>query len=99
MSTKPAHTYTLPWPPGSNIVADGIDASGDFMPRHAGIRKPWQDTFLDQHVAVANAARFYFHAHLPGVRLRNHTLDQFPLSTRHTDLRRLHRCRHTGSSS
>src|SRR6266508_1035024 len=90
MSTMPAHTHALPFIPCGDVVADGIDVSRDFMTWHTWIRKPRPETFFDKHVAVANAARVYFHAHLPSARLRNHTLDQFPLSTRLTDLRRLH---------
>jgi len=30
----PADAYTLPWPPGSHVVADGIDVARDFMPWH-----------------------------------------------------------------
>jgi hypothetical protein len=97
MSAMPAHTNALPLPPCDNVVADGIDVSRDFMTWHTRILKPRPETFFDKHVAVANAARFYFHAHVPGVRLRNNTLDQFPLSTRFTYLRRLHFCRHTCS--
>jgi hypothetical protein len=88
----PAYAHALPWPPGSNVVADGIDVSRDFMTWHTWIRKPRPETFFDKHVAVANAARFYFHAHLPSARLRKNTLDQFLISTRLTDLRRLHWC-------
>src|SRR5262249_38380434 len=66
---------------------------------HPWIRKPRPEPFFDIHVAVAYAARFYFHAHLPGARLRNTTLDQLPLSTRLTYLRCLHFCRHKCSYS
>jgi hypothetical protein len=99
MSTMPAYANALAWPPGSHVVADGIDVSRDFMTWHTWIRKPRPEPVFDKHVAVAHAARFDFHAHVPSARLRHHTLDQFPLATRLTDLRRLHGCRHTGSSS
>src|SRR5437764_2510675 len=99
MATMPADTHTLPWPPGSHIIADGIDVSGDFMTWHTWILQPRPETFFDKHVAVANAARLDFHAHLPSARLRNNTLDQFPISARFTYLRRLHFCRHTCSYS
>jgi hypothetical protein len=84
MSTMPADANALSLPRCDNVVADGIDVSRDFMTRHTWIRKPRPETFFYKHVAVANAARFDFHAHLPSARLRNHTLDQFPLSTRFT---------------
>src|SRR5439155_23737381 len=47
-------------------------------------------SLFDEHVAVANAARFDFHAHPSSPRLRDSALDQFPISTRFADLRRLH---------
>ena len=99
MSTMPADANALPLPPGANVVADGIDVSRDFMPWHTWILQPRPETFFDKHVTVANATRLDFHAHLPSARLRKNTLDQFPLSARFTDLRRLHCCRHTCSSA
>jgi hypothetical protein len=99
MAAMPADANALPFMPCGDVVADGIDASGDFMPWHAGILQPRPETVLDKYVAVANAARLDFHAHVPGARLRNTMLDQFPLSTRLTYLRRLHCCRHTCSSA
>jgi len=58
--------------PGCHIVAECIDASRDFMTRHTGILKPGPQTFLDQGIAMANAACFNLHAHLSRSRLRNH---------------------------
>src|SRR5262245_5388992 len=99
MSPMPADSNALPLPPCDHVVADGIDVSRDFMTWYTWIRKPRPETVFDKHVAVANAARFYLHAHLPSARLRNNTLDQFPISTRFADLRRLHCRRHTCSYS
>src|SRR2546425_1937848 len=64
------------------------------MPWHTWIRKPRPEPFFDKHVAVAHAARLDFHAHLPSARLRNNTLDQFPISTGLAYLRCLHFRRH-----
>jgi hypothetical protein len=75
MAAMPADANALPFLPCGDVVADGIDASGDFMPWHAGILQPRPETVLDKHVAVANAARLDLHAHVPSVRLRNNTLD------------------------
>ena len=99
MAPMPAYANALPWPPGSHVVADGIDVARDFMPWHLWILQPRPETFFDKHVTVANAARLDFHTHLPSARLRHNPLDQFPLSARFTDLRRLHGCRHTGPSA
>ena len=70
MSAMPADADALTLLPCGDVAADRIDASGDFMTRHARILKPGPETFFDEHIAVANAARFDFHAHLPGARLR-----------------------------
>ena len=88
----PADAHALPLPPCAHVVADGIDVSRDFMPWHTGILQPGPETFFDKHVAVANAACFDFHAHLPGAGLRDIALYQFPVSTGLADLRRFH-CR------
>src|SRR5262249_42059544 len=97
MSTMPADANALPWLPCCDVVADGIDASRDFMTWHTRIRQPRPETFFNKRVAVANAARFDFHAHLPSARLRHHTLDQFPLATRFADLCCLHGCNYSVS--
>jgi len=34
MAAMPADANALPWPPGANVVADGIDVARDFMPWH-----------------------------------------------------------------
>ena len=63
MSTMPTYTYTLSNLPSGDVVADCIDASGDFMAWHARIRKSRPETFFHQDVAVTNAARFDLHTH------------------------------------
>jgi hypothetical protein len=99
MAATPADAHALPWPPGDHVVTDGIDVSRDFMPGHTGLLQARPEPVFDQHVAVANATRFDFHAHVPSARLRNNPLDHFPFSTRFPYLRRLHCCRHTCSYS
>ena len=47
MAAMPAYPHALPFLPGGDVVADGIDASGDFMPWHAGILQPRPETILD----------------------------------------------------
>jgi hypothetical protein len=86
----PAHTYALPFIPCCDVVADGIDASGDFVPRHTRILKSRPYTVFDQHIAVANTAGFNLHAHLSGARLRNIAFYQFPISAWSTYLSCFH---------
>src|SRR5947199_375215 len=57
---------------------------------HTRILKSGPQTFFNENVAVANAARFYFHANLPSTRLRDVAFDQFKVFTRFTDLCCLH---------
>jgi hypothetical protein len=90
MSAMPAYANALPLPPCSNVVADCIDVSSDFMTWHTWILKPGPETLLNEHITMANAACFYFHAHLPGAGLRNIAFYQFPISTGLAYLRRFH---------
>ena len=66
MSAMPAHADALAFFPWRDVVADRIDAPGDFVTRHTRILNSGPETFFDQHVAMANAARLHFHAHLSG---------------------------------
>ena len=90
MSAVPADADALPCLPANHAVTERIDSAGDFMTRHARILKSWPQTFLDEHIAVANAACFHFHAHLPGGRFRDVAFHQFKISTGFADLRRFH---------
>jgi hypothetical protein len=76
MSSMPADTNPLTHNPCGNIFAHGIDASRDFMTRHAGILKPGPQAFFDKRIAMANAASLNFHAHLPSFRLNDIALYQ-----------------------
>src|SRR6185503_13642888 len=88
--TMPTNTNTLAHGPCGDVVADGIDASGDFVPRHTRILESRPDTVFDQHIAVANTAGFNLHAHLSGARLRNIAFYQFPISAWSTYLSGFH---------
>jgi hypothetical protein len=99
MAAMPAYTHALPLLPCCDVVADGIDASGDFMPWHPWIRKPGPETLFHEHITMANAAGFDFHAYVPSVGLRDRALDHFPLSTGLAYLRRFHCRRHACSSA
>src|SRR2546430_15653535 len=81
MSAMPAYAHALAFFPFCNPVADCIDAPGDLMTGHTRILKSGPQTFFNENVAVANAARFYFHANLPSTRLRDVAFHQFPIST------------------
>src|SRR2546428_8656640 len=69
MSTVPANANTLPFLPCRNVVAHCIDPSCDFMTWHTRILESGPETLFDKGIAMANATRFYFDAHLPRARL------------------------------
>ena len=99
MSAMPAHADALTFLPFRDVAADRIDASRDFMTRHARILKPGPQTLFDEHIAVANAARLHFHANLAGARLRDIAFHQFKISTGFADLRRFHFLIHKSNRS
>jgi hypothetical protein len=86
----PAYADALTFFPFRDVTADCINASRDFMTRHPGKLKPWPGTFLDENIAVANAARLHFDANLSMVRLGDIALHQFPIAVRLADLCCLH---------
>src|SRR5262245_56840906 len=47
VSAVPADAHALSCLPCGHAVAQGVDASGDFVTRHARILKPGPDTFFD----------------------------------------------------
>ena len=71
MSAMPAYADALTLFPFHDVNADCLDATRDFMSRHPGILKPGPAAFLDENIAMANAARLHFHANLPSARLRD----------------------------
>jgi hypothetical protein len=90
MSAMPADTDSLTCPPRGDAVADCVYAARDFVLRHTRILKPWPQTFFDQRIAMANAARFNFHSHLASAWLRDLALYQFPIATGFAYLRCFH---------
>ena len=66
MSAMPADTYALTFLPLRNIGSDCIDASRDFMTRHSRILESGPQTFVNENIAVANAARLDLDSNLPG---------------------------------
>ena len=90
MSSMPAHPDALTFAPTRDVAADRIDAARDLVTRHPRKLKLRPDTFFDEHIGMANAARFDFHANLSGAWLRDLAFHQFKIPARFTDLRRLH---------
>ena len=70
--------------------AEPVDPPGHLMARHARIIDARKHAFLDEDIAVANAAGFDLDAHLAGAGLRHLALDQFEIGARRAYLNRLH---------
>src|SRR5262249_27855484 len=94
VSTMPAHTHSLSFLPRGDIAGDRIDASGDLMAWHTWILNPWKNTFFDDGITMANAARLYFHSHLTVIRLWDIAFYQFKGATSLAYLRHLHFAAH-----
>jgi len=75
VSAMPANTNALTFVPVRNVISNRIDASGDFMSGDAWILKAGPQSFFDENIAMTNAARFNFHAHLSRSWLRNFSFD------------------------
>ena len=86
----PSDSYPLTGLPQRHVGADRIDASGNFMARHARILKSRPLSFLDERVTVADTAGFHLDAHLPAPGLRNRALDDFEITSWLTDLNGFH---------
>jgi hypothetical protein len=86
----PSHAYPLTGLPQRDIGADRIDAAGDLMAWHARILKSGPHAFLNQRVAVADAARFHLDANLAATRLGHGALNDFEITSGLADLHGFH---------
>src|SRR5271154_52887 len=73
----PAETNTLAGLDERNVETYGVDDSGDFVAWDAGISNPRKETFLRDHIAVADAASLDADAHMAGAGLGKFLLDDF----------------------
>jgi hypothetical protein len=97
MSTMPTDTDALTFGPRSNVVANRIDVSCNFMTWHTWILKPGPKPFFNKSIAVANATCLNFNADLSSAWFRDVALHQFPLSTGPAYLCDFHFCIHDRS--
>jgi hypothetical protein len=86
----PAYTDTLAGLPKSNVGADGVDASGNFVSGDARILDAWPHSFFHQHIAVADAAGLNLDANLITPWLGYGTLNDLKVSAGLADLNRFH---------
>jgi hypothetical protein len=90
MAAVPTHTYALAHIPAADMAAEGVNATGYFMPGNARIFQTRPQAIFDEHVAMANTTCFHLNPNLVFSWLRNVALDQFPFPTRLTNLCNLH---------
>jgi hypothetical protein len=98
VATVPSHSYTLAGFPVGDVSTDGVDAAGNFVPRNARVLDAGPITFLDQRIAVADAAGFDFNADLVARGLGNISFDEFEVAAGFADLNCFH-FRHSASLS
>ncbi len=90
MTAMPADACALGGFPLRNTRAHGIHDPDDFMAGNARILQARPMAFLDQRIAVANAAGLDFNPHPAGRWLRNVTFNDFKRPARTGDLRGTH---------
>src|SRR5271163_1820303 len=77
MAAMPAEADALPGFEDGHVGADRVDDSGDLVAGDSGICETGPETFLGEHVAVADAACLDANADLAGAGLGEFFLDQF----------------------
>jgi hypothetical protein len=90
MTAVPSDSDALAWFPVRNIGADSVDAAGDFVSGDAGILDSGPIAFLNQRVAVADAAGFDFNSDLGAAGVGNVSFDEFEVTAGFDDLNSLH---------
>jgi hypothetical protein len=90
MAAVPAHADALAGFPVGHVGAHGINAAGDFVSGNARILDARPVAFLDECVAVANAAGFDFDPDLAASGLGNASLDEFEITAGLADLDSFH---------
>jgi len=77
MTAMPAHAHALARFPFRNTRTHGIHDPDHFMAGHTRISQARPVAFLDQRIAVADAAGLDFDPHPVGARLGNFTFNDF----------------------
>src|SRR5262249_24344435 len=75
ITAVPTNTDSLAVLPRLHTFADSIDNSDHLMSRHTRILDTGPESFFNQRIAVANAARLDLHAHPPSLRLGDLAFD------------------------
>jgi hypothetical protein len=75
MASMPADAGAITRLPLGDVGADGVDATGDFMPGNAREDEAGESTRFHERIAMANATCLYLDAHLSGSGLGDIPLD------------------------
>ena len=90
MAAVPSDADALAGFPVGNFRADSVDAAGDFVSGNAWILEAGPMAFLNEDVAVADAAGFDFDPDLAAGGIGNVSFDEFEIAVGFADLDSLH---------
>jgi len=90
MASVPSDSDALAGFPVGNVSTDGVDAAGDFVSGNAWILEAGPMAFLNEDVAVADAAGFDFDPDLAAGGIGNVSFDEFEIAVGFADLDSLH---------
>jgi hypothetical protein len=91
MSAVPTDADALPFLPSFDARADGIDYTGDLMPRNPWILQAWPQAIFRQHVTVTDATGLNPDEHVSFAGLWHIPFDKFKRTTRLSHLYCFHR--------
>jgi hypothetical protein len=80
VSAVPADSDALPGFPVCYIGTGGVDSPGDFVAGNPWILNAREESFLDEHVAVANSASFDLDANLCAGGIGNISFNEFEVA-------------------
>src|SRR5262249_27357070 len=86
MAAIPADAHPLARPPRLGPITQGVDHTGDLVPRADRIADAREQALDREDIAVADTAGLDAHPGLPGARLRDPALDDLERSFGLTDL-------------
>jgi hypothetical protein len=78
----PTDADSLTWFPSRDLPANSVNAPSHFVARHPRILKAGPQALFDEHIAMANPARFDFHTDLPAAGFRDIALHEFKWAAR-----------------
>jgi hypothetical protein len=90
MSAVPSHADPLAFLPNRHTRSNGINHTGDLVPRHSWVLQARPVSFLYKEVTMTDAASLYLDADGMKPRFRHLTIHCLERTARTTDLHRSH---------